>query len=50
MSEHDNHRLYIMFLRLLDSQLPNEEQEALRQLFLTHPEILQQYLLHLTSG
>jgi hypothetical protein len=43
MSEPDNHRLYILFLRLLDSQLPSEEQESLRQLFLTHPEILQQY-------
>jgi len=43
MSEPDNHRLYILFLRLLDRQLLTEEQEALRQLFLTNPEILQQY-------
>jgi len=43
MSEPNNHRLYILFLRLLDRQLLSEEQEALRQLFLTHPEILQQY-------
>lgn len=44
MSEPNNHRLYFLFLRLLDRQLLSEEKEALRQLFLTHPEILQQYV------
>ncbi|MBN2181384.1 MAG: FecR domain-containing protein [Sedimentisphaerales bacterium] len=43
MSEPNNHRLYILFMRLLDCQLLNEEKEALRQLFFTHPEILRQY-------
>jgi len=43
MSDPDIHKLHTLFLRLLDGQLPTEEQAALRQLILAHPETLKHY-------